>query len=117
ELLDHEFESPIGRAPRWDDLIAPALARFLASRTMLQAADEAQAHRVPLTPVLGPRQVLDAPHFRQRGSFVDAEVVAGLVGRVPSGFWTIDGERPGVPGPAPAAGAGSPVDAIWRDAR
>jgi len=117
ELLDHEFESAIGRAPRWDDLIAPALGRFLAGRTMLDAVAEAQAHRVPLTPALGPREVLDAPHFTQRGSLVDAEVVAGTVGRVPSGFWTIDGERPGIGGSAPAVGVATPVREIWRDGR
>ena len=117
DLLDQELESPIGRAPRWDDLIEPALRRHLADRAMVPAAEEAQEHRVPLTPVLGPRHVLTSEHFAARGTFVDAEVAGGLAGRVPSGFWTIDGARPGVRSAAPARGATNPVASIWRDDR
>jgi crotonobetainyl-CoA:carnitine CoA-transferase CaiB-like acyl-CoA transferase len=117
ELLDHAFESAIGRAPRWDDLIAPALVAHLADQSMVAACDEAQKHRVPLTPLLGPRAVLTAPHYATRGAFVDTEVAAGRVARIPSGFWTIDGARPGVQGPAPALADAVPAVSLWRDAR
>jgi crotonobetainyl-CoA:carnitine CoA-transferase CaiB-like acyl-CoA transferase len=53
---------------------------WLAHHTRYEAMAKAQAHRVPLTAVNPPSTVLQDPHFRARGAFVDVHhPVAGTL--------------------------------------
>ncbi len=119
DLLDHDFESATGRAPRWDDLIfasaAPPPRRAVdAAGDRGGAGAPCAAHPRPRTSPGPGRRALHHPP----GSFVDAEIVAGRAGPDPERLLDHRRRRPGRAGPgAGARGAATPVDAIWRDDR
>ncbi|MCU1484182.1 MAG: putative family CoA-transferase [Actinomycetia bacterium] len=80
------------------------LEDFLGRRTTREAAEEAQRRGIVITPINGPADLLVDEHLLARGALVDAEVAPGVRGRVPAGFFELDGERLGLRFRAPAVG-------------
>jgi crotonobetainyl-CoA:carnitine CoA-transferase CaiB-like acyl-CoA transferase len=62
--------------------------------------------------------VLEADHYRVRGSFADLPVDGGAVGRIASGLLEMDGQRTGFRAPAPAVGEhDDSIETSWPDER
>ncbi|MDH3213743.1 MAG: CoA transferase [Myxococcales bacterium] len=86
------------------DTIVPVIEGFFRDRKKVEVAREAQARGIPATPLLTPAEVLANEHSVARGSFRRLEVAEGLEAEIPSGFFTIDGERAGPRTRPPRAG-------------
>lgn len=86
------------------DTIEPIIQKFFQSWKKEDAAREAQSRGIPATPVLQPSEVLDNEHTRERGSFVELELLPGQRASVASGFFELDGVRMGPAKPAPRIG-------------
>ena len=98
-------------------------AALFAGKTKDAIAAEGQKRGVPVAPILDVSEVLASRHFESRGAFVDAEVAPGVHGRLPSGFFELDGARVGFRRRAPEPGehnedlAGEPAARAARPAR
>ncbi|MDZ7728141.1 MAG: CoA transferase [Dehalococcoidia bacterium] len=69
-LLDpHLLEYMMGHA----DEIDAIMDEWLADRDRRDVVQEAQALRLPFTEVMKPGEVLDDPHHRERGSFIELD--------------------------------------------
>jgi crotonobetainyl-CoA:carnitine CoA-transferase CaiB-like acyl-CoA transferase len=101
ELADPALEDLVPRLERTAD-IEPLVERFFAGKRKIDVACEAQLRGIPATPLLRPSEVIGCEHCEARGTFSDLELAPGLVAKVPSGFFTIDGSRVG-------PGSGSPA--------
>jgi crotonobetainyl-CoA:carnitine CoA-transferase CaiB-like acyl-CoA transferase len=100
ELMEDYWEDQRTRLELFDDLLLPHLIAFFRDKTMMQLAQEGQARRIPITPMLSVGDVLQAQQFRALGSFVNGDV-AGQRGLYASGFLVADGHRIGYRTPAP----------------
>ena len=103
-LQAEHFDHLLARISIQADILDPMFAEFFKDKTRLELAREAQRRGLAMTPVLTPDEVLAADHFAARKTFRDAEVMAGLNGRVADGFFILDGRRLGFTGRAPAVG-------------
>jgi crotonobetainyl-CoA:carnitine CoA-transferase CaiB-like acyl-CoA transferase len=90
ELDAPELNGLLGRLGIQATVIDPLYIELFSRYGAAELADEAQRRGIVVTPVLRPDQVLDTPHYRERGTFVD-----GLGGKVASGFFEFDGVRAG----------------------
>jgi len=102
-LQDDHWDDGPARIEIYDDLLRPLYVEHFADMTMIEASVEGQARGLAVSPLLQPADVLAAPHFASRGTFVDVDVAEGVHGPLASGFVTIDGERAGYRAPAPSA--------------
>jgi crotonobetainyl-CoA:carnitine CoA-transferase CaiB-like acyl-CoA transferase len=102
-LADPAFADMMTRIHRRAEVNAVVEA-FLAGLTTREAAEEAQRRGIVVTPINGPADLLVDEHLLARGALVDAEVAPGIRGRVPSGFFELDGQRLGLRFRAPAVG-------------
>ena len=84
--------------------IEPIIQKFFQSWKKQDAAREAQWRGIPATPVLQSSEVLDNEHTRERGTFVELELLPGQRASVASGFFEFDGVRMGPAKPAPQIG-------------
>ena len=109
DLQDESFDTTMGRVAAFEEVLRPHYERHFRERTMIEASEEGQDLRIPITPLLRPDNVRTAPQYVALGSFVDAELLPGLTAPVVSGYYTVDGERLGPRRPAPALG-GTTVD-------
>jgi crotonobetainyl-CoA:carnitine CoA-transferase CaiB-like acyl-CoA transferase len=103
ELADPAFGDMLTRIQRRAEINA-VLERFLGRLTTREAAEEAQRRGIVITPINGPADLLVDEHLLARGALADVEVAPGVEGRVPSGFFELDGERLGHRFRAPAVG-------------
>jgi crotonobetainyl-CoA:carnitine CoA-transferase CaiB-like acyl-CoA transferase len=103
DLQDPELETIRGRALAADRLHA-AFEQHFRDRGKHELTLEGQARGVPIAPVLTPRDVLEADHFRTRGAIAPVELARGVVTDGPTGFAEIDGRRVGAAARAPEAG-------------
>ncbi|GLX02672.1 CoA transferase [Microtetraspora sp. NBRC 16547] len=100
ELDDPAFDALSTRVARWEEL-KPYFLRLFADLTMVEASEEGQRRRIPVTPVLRPSDVLNAVQYDELGTFVRGPVGDRIgEGRYASGYWTIDGTRAGFRAPA-----------------
>jgi len=106
-LQDPHWDDGPARIEIYDDLLRPLYVEHFADMTMIEAAVEGQARGLAVSPLLQPADVLAAPHFAARGTFVNVEVAEGVHGPLASGFVTVDGERVGYRAPAPPVPEGS----------
>jgi crotonobetainyl-CoA:carnitine CoA-transferase CaiB-like acyl-CoA transferase len=102
-LADPAFGEMLTRIQRRAEVNA-VLEGFLGRLTTREASEEAQRRGIVVTPINGPADLLVDEHLLARGALVDAEVAPGVDGRVPSGFFELDGERLGHRFRAPAVG-------------
>jgi crotonobetainyl-CoA:carnitine CoA-transferase CaiB-like acyl-CoA transferase len=103
ELMDPQFDIFIQRLIN-RAAIDPVIGRFFADKKKVDVAEEAQRRGLPATPLLEPSEVLDNVHTVARGTFAKLEVAPGLAAQMPSGFFTLDGDRLGPRRGPPAPG-------------
>ncbi len=99
-LQGEALDSPAARIQIYDDLLRPLLIALFAGMTMVEASEEGQRRRIPITPLLRPADVLTAAHYREVGSFVERTLAGDEPAAVASGFYLRDGERLGIRDPA-----------------
>lgn len=109
EFADPMWEQTFVRLQNMDVLNA-VFEEFFADKNMIELCAEAQRRGVVATPRLEPHGVLENEHFASRGTFVDAEVAPGVVAKVASGFFELDGERVGYRSAPPVVGTPAAVD-------
>ncbi len=103
ELEGAELNGLLGRLGIQATVIDPLYIELFSKYGAAELADEAQRRGIVITPVLRPDQVLETPHYIERGTFVDAALLPGRRGKVASGVFEIDGQRAGFRHPfAPA---------------
>lgn len=111
---DHPFTDPqfgnIAVRFQKDNLVAinALIGQLFAGLTVADIVREGQGRGVPCAGVSTPQQVLNDAHFNARGAFTELPV-AGARGKVPSGYFELDGQRMGIRQPAPAVGADTAV--------
>ncbi|MEX2626344.1 MAG: CoA transferase [Ilumatobacteraceae bacterium] len=113
ELQDEHWDSLLARMSIQADLLDPLYVELFADYTAAELADEAQRRGVVMTPVLKPAEVPSIAHFVERGTFGDLEAAEGVVGRLATGFFELDGERAGYVHRSPSPGEHGDVDAEW----
>jgi crotonobetainyl-CoA:carnitine CoA-transferase CaiB-like acyl-CoA transferase len=111
-LQDPELDGVVARMRIQADVLDPLYRALFADRQMSELAVEAQARGIPMTPVLPLDAVLATGHYKERGSFVEAEAAPGLTGPVVSGFFEMNGQRVGYRRPAPQLGQHD-TDVSW----
>ncbi|MBL7498700.1 CoA transferase [Frankia sp. CNm7] len=94
ELAHPDLDTLTGRIARFHTLIRPRFEALFADLTMIEAAEEGQRRRIPVTPLLRPSDVLGAQQYRELGSFAACRV-DDQEGAIASGFWTLAGRRVG----------------------
>ena len=90
ELESDELNGLLGRMAIQQTVIDPLYIELFSKYDGASLADEAQRRGIVITPALRPDQVLAAPHYAERRTFVDL-----YGGKVPSGFFEFNGERVG----------------------
>lgn len=103
EFADPKYEQ-LGVRFQAAQRIYALVGKLFRDRTRLQLVEQGQRLGVPTAAVLTPGEVLDADHFLERGALANVEVAPGLVGRIPTGFLELDGERAGFRHRAPRLG-------------
>ncbi|HLI53001.1 MAG TPA: CoA transferase [Acidimicrobiales bacterium] len=114
-LQDPHWDSLLGRMSIQEDILDPMFEELFSTMGMSELSEEAQRRGIVMTPVLGPRSVLEAPHYRERGSFAAVDF-DGRTGMLASGFLELDGRRLGLRTPAPPLGSAGEIDWDLRQA-
>ena len=115
ELQDDHWDVYVNRMVIQLDVLDPLYRTLFADRSAADLADEAQRRGIVMTPLLRPSEVLAAPHFAERGTFVRAEAAPGVQGAIASGFFELDGERAGYRHRAPMVGEHTAEVAVAQD--
>lgn len=117
-LQDPHWDSLLGRMSIQEDVLDPLYAELFMTMGMSDLSAEAQRRGIVMTPVMSPQAVLEASHFRERGSFAALSLPDGSAGQVASGVLEVDGQRAGLRRPAPSIGEhDADIEASWPDAR
>ena len=117
-LMDPHWDSLLGRMSIQQDILDPLYEELFMTMGMSELSAEAQRRGIVMTPVMHPRAVLEAEHYRERGSFASVSFPDGQVGRIASGFVEHNGQRVGFRGPAPEVGQhDGEIESSWPDAR
>lgn len=117
-LQDPHWDSLLGRMSIQEDVLDPMYKELFSTMGMSELSAEAQRRGIVMTPVMHPRAVLEAEHYRARGSFASVPFGGGVVGQVTSSLLEVDGQRAGFRAPAPAIGQhDDEIEASWPDAR
>jgi crotonobetainyl-CoA:carnitine CoA-transferase CaiB-like acyl-CoA transferase len=106
---DPKYDVISARFAAWPE-IGVLIAQLFAGQTMKALVSAGQAHGVPISAVLAPTQILASEHFQAVGAVADAELAPGVHGRVPTGYFTVNGQHVGFHAGAPPAGH---HDARW----
>ncbi len=105
---EHAFTDPkygnIGERFKVIKDINALIAALFAGQAADDLVIEGQRRGVPIAAVATPTQVLENEHFNARGAFVEF-AVGGQLGKMPSGYIEIDGQRIGPRNAAPARGS------------
>ena len=105
---EHAFTDPkygnIGERFKVIKDINALIAALFAGQAADDLVIEGQRRGVPIAAVATPTQVLENEHFNARGAFVEF-AVGGQLGKMPSGYIEIDGQRIGPRNAAPALGS------------
>ena len=117
-LQDPHWDSLLGRLSIQHDVLDPMFRELFADRGMAELSDEAQRRGIVMTPCLSAEEVLRTAHYRERGSFLEAEVAPGVNAPVVSGFYEVDGRRAGFRRRAPEVGEhDAEIEGSWPDRR
>jgi crotonobetainyl-CoA:carnitine CoA-transferase CaiB-like acyl-CoA transferase len=103
EFRDPKYDVIANRFAAWPK-IGVLVQQLFAGQTMKALVSAGQAHGVPISAVLAPSQILESDHFQAVNAIVDAELVPGVHGSVPSGYFAVNGQHVGFRVPAPLAG-------------
>lgn len=89
---DPRFATPQARAEHWDEFCA-LLYSWLTDHTKQEIFDEAAKVRYPLAPVYTTEELVNSPHYRERGFFVEIDhprtgklTYPGAPFKMPGGF-------------------------------
>jgi crotonobetainyl-CoA:carnitine CoA-transferase CaiB-like acyl-CoA transferase len=110
-LMDAHWDTGAARIEA-RDVLEPLYRELFSTYPKIELSLEGQRRGLGITPLLEPADVLQAEHFARRGTFRTVPVIDGVVGPVPDGFITLDGERAGIRAPAPDA-PGPPASFSW----
>ena len=113
-LQDERYDTTGGRVVDYHEVIRPLYEAHFRDRKMIEASEDGQNRRIPITPLLRPADVLTAPQYESLGSFAETEIRPGVIGQVASGFYLVDGERVGVREPAPSLGDAPVAGSLWQ---
>ena len=117
-LMDPHWDSLLGRMSIQEDILDPLYKELFMTMGMSELSAEAQRRGIVMTPVMHPRAVIEADHYRERGSFASVSFPDGSAGQIASGFIEKDGERTGFRAPAPEVGQhDGEIESSWPDAR
>ena len=117
-LQDPHWDTLLGRMSIQHDILDPMFAELFSKYGMAELSDEAQRRGIVMTPCLSAEEVLRTPHYRARGSFVEAEVAPGVTAPIVSGFFEVEGQRAGFRRRAPEVGEhDAEIEASWPDPR
>ena len=115
-LRDPHWDTLLGRMSIQEDILDPLYQELFSTRGMSELSAEAQRRGIVMTPVMHPRAVLEAEHYRVRRSFSELELDGGTKGAMASGMLELDGERVGYRRPAPGLGQhDGEVEALWAE--
>ncbi|WP_292989394.1 CoA transferase [Mycobacterium sp.] len=107
EFQDPEYDVIAARFKAWPQ-IGLLVQRLFAEQTMKELVAQGQSHGVAISAVLDPAQILASEHFETVGAVTSAELVPGVQGTIPTGYYSVDGRHIGFRAPAPRAGAHEP---------
>jgi crotonobetainyl-CoA:carnitine CoA-transferase CaiB-like acyl-CoA transferase len=115
-LGDPHWDTLLGRMSIQEDILDPLYEELFSTMGMAELSAEAQQRGIVMTPVMHPRAVLEAEHYRFRRSFSEVELDDGAKGAMPSGMLELDGKRIGFRQAAPAIGQhDGEVEALWSE--
>jgi crotonobetainyl-CoA:carnitine CoA-transferase CaiB-like acyl-CoA transferase len=115
-LRDPHWDTLLGRMSIQEDILDPLYEDLFSTMGMSELSAEAQRRGIVMTPVMRPRAVLEAEHYRVRRSFVDVELDGGATGAMASGMLELDGKRVGYRTAAPKIGQDDgEVDSLWTE--
>ena len=113
-LQDPHWDSLLGRMSIQEDVLDPLYKELFMTMGMSELSAEAQRRGIVMTPVMHPRAVLEAEHFKARGSFAAVKLPDGSTGRVASGLVEVSGQRAGLRAQAPALGEhDAEIESSW----
>jgi len=112
EFADPAYDSLGARFAAWDR-IKPLVQQLFATQSRAEAVAEGIRRGIPLASLGSPPEILDSDHVTERGSFIRAEVVEGVIGTVPAGYVEFNGARAGFRHGAPSNSTGA---ADWLEA-
>jgi crotonobetainyl-CoA:carnitine CoA-transferase CaiB-like acyl-CoA transferase len=93
ELMDPALDATGVRLARWQEIL-PRVAELFATASAAELVAQGQARGVPVEALASISDVMGDEHFLARGAFTEV-TVGKTTGRVPSGFYEIDGHRVG----------------------
>ena len=103
-LQDPMFDSFVGRFEIATTVLNPLYEELFATMTMDEVSLEAQQRGIVCTPASKPSDILLNEHLTSRDSFRELVLADGVVAKVASGFFELDGRRAGPQTPPPAVG-------------
>jgi crotonobetainyl-CoA:carnitine CoA-transferase CaiB-like acyl-CoA transferase len=103
QFMDPSFDLVMNRF-RAAATLYPLVRTLFADAAAADLVAEGQRRGVPIAPVLDPREVLSADHYRERGAIAELEIAPGVRADVPTGCLEVDGGRAGFRGRAPLLG-------------
>lgn len=109
ELEDPKYDEFINRLMELPKIVS-VLERFFEDKDKVEVAKEAQTRGIPATPLLRPAEAMQHEHAVARGTFRKIGIGGGLEAEIPSGFFTVDGERVGPVRGAPEIGETDNID-------
>ena len=101
------FDTIAARVRAFADL-SPLMAALFADQSMADLVRAGQRHGVPIAAVLTPAEALESEHLRAVGALTEAAVAPGVLTRIPTGYWVVDGSRVGYRTGAPTLGSSEP---------
>lgn len=105
---DHPFTDPKygdirQRMPAMAE-IAKLITALTQSMNKHDLVAQGQKRGIPIAALATPQEVLRDEHFNARGAFTDLPIGSNGRGRVPAGYFEVDGGRAGIRAAAPAIG-------------
>lgn len=103
-LQDEEYESFPGRFAIAEAILNPLYEELFADLSVEEVSAKAQERGIVCTPVYDAPRALSNEHFDSRGTFQSMELAPGVVAKMPSGYFEINGTRVGPQSPPPTVG-------------
>jgi len=103
-LQDEEYETFPGRFAIAEAILNPLYEELFADLSVEEVSAKAQERGIVCTPVYDAPRALSNEHFDSRGTFRSMEVAPGVIAKIPSGYFELNGVRVGPTTPPPSVG-------------